>query len=381
MKAILISCFDWYEKRLKPIREILEQKNFDVKILTSDFDHSAKKYSTKYSEECQYVHVSEYKKNISIERMYSHFSFARSIYAILEKENPDLVYALLPPNSVAKYCIRYKEKHKDKKVIFDVIDMWPESMPLSAIKKTCPYLMWKNLRDKNISKADYAFLECDLYRDELKEYLPSNFSTIHLIKEQTENEKQLIRSIVKNENDSDQTEKTMILGYVGSINNIIDIASIRQIAGLLSKEYQVEVRVIGEGENRKTLLEELEKENVKIKYYGELYEENKKIKILTPCDFALNIMKDSVKVGLTIKSIDYFSYGIPIINNIHGDTWKIVEEKNIGVNFKQQSFLNDIKEYREKGNMHATVLEVYDDLFSKKAFVRQVEKGINEKYV
>lgn len=42
MKAILISCFDWYEKRLKPIREILEQKNFDVKILTSDFDHSAK---------------------------------------------------------------------------------------------------------------------------------------------------------------------------------------------------------------------------------------------------------------------------------------------------------------------------------------------------
>lgn len=173
----------------------------------------------------------------------------------------------------------------------------------------------------------------------------------------------------------------MILGYVGSINNIIDIASIRQIAGLLSKEYQVEVRVIGEGENRKTLLEELEKENVKIKYYGELYEEKQKIKILTPCDFALNIMKDSVKVGLTIKSIDYFSYGIPIINNIHGDTWKIVEEKNIGVNFKQQSFLNDIKEYREKGNMHATVLEVYDDLFSKKAFVRQVEKGINEKYV
>ena len=31
--------------------------------------------------------------------------------------------------------------------------------------------------------------------------------------------------------------------------------------------------------------------------------------------------------------------------------------------------------------MHVAVLDVYDDLFSKKAFVRQVEKGINEKYV
>lgn len=381
MKAILISCFDWYEKRLKPIKEILEKKNYDVNILTSDFNHTSKKYNVKYLEKCQYVHVKEYKKNISIKRMYSHFLFAQSIYAILEKEKPDLIYALLPPNSVAKYCIRYKEKYKRKKVIFDVIDMWPESMPLNAIKKTFPYLIWKNLRDKNLPKADYVFLECDLYRDELKECLPPNFSILHLFKEQMENEKQRICFIVKNENNFDQTEKTMILGYVGSINNIIDIASIRQIVGLLSKEYQVEVRVIGEGENRKTLLEELEKENVKVKYYGELYEENKKIEILTPCDFALNIMKDSVKVGLTIKSIDYFSYGIPIINNIQGDTWKIVEEKNIGVNFKQQSFLNDIKEYREKGNMHATVLEVYDDLFSKKAFIRQVEKGINEKYV
>ena len=92
-------------------------------------------------------------------------------------------------------------------------------------------------------------------------------------------------------------------------------------------------------------------------------------------------MKDSVKVGLTIKSIDYFSYGIPIINNIKGDTWKIVEDKNVGINFNQQSFLNDIRKYRKKGNMHVAVLDVYDDLFSKKAFVRQVEKGINEKYV
>lgn len=383
MKAILISCFDWYEKRLKPIREILEYKNYDVKILTSDFDHIRKNYITNKNnlKGCQYVHVSSYKRNISIRRLYSHFSFAHSIYTILEKENPDLVYALLPPNSVAKYCIKYKQKHEDKKVIFDVIDMWPESMPINSIKKTIPYLMWKNMRDKNIAKADYVFLECDLYQKELKACQPSNFSTLHLFKEQTENEKQLIRSMVKAKNDFNCAENTMILGYVGSINNIIDIVSIRQLVGLLSKEYQVEVRVIGEGENRKTLLAELEKENVKVKYYGELYEENKKIEILTPCDFALNIMKDSVKVGLTIKSIDYFSYGIPIINNIKGDTWKIVEDKNVGINFNQQSFLNDIRKYRKKGNMHVAVLDVYDDLFSKKAFVRQVEKGINEKYV
>ena len=33
-----------------------------------------------------------------------------------------------------------------------------------------------------------------------------------------------------------------------------------------------------------------------------------------------------------MKSIDYFEFGLPIINNIKGDTWKAVERCNCGVN-------------------------------------------------
>lgn len=43
-------------------------------------------------------------------------------------------------------------------------------------------------------------------------------------------------------------------------------------------------------------------------------------------------MKDSVCVGLTMKSIDYFQHGLPIINNIKADTTELVEEYKVGFN-------------------------------------------------
>ena len=44
-------------------------------------------------------------------------------------------------------------------------------------------------------------------------------------------------------------------------------------------------------------------------------------------------MKQEVFVGLTMKSIDYFEAGLPIINNIHGDTWNIVKDRVLWIEF------------------------------------------------
>ena len=68
-------------------------------------------------------------------------------------------------------------------------------------------------------------------------------------------------------------------------------------------------------------------------------------------------MKTTVNVGMTMKSLDYFSFGIPIINNIRGDISKLVQDENIGFNIeesnikevvienKKNEFLNHILEW------------------------------------
>ena len=63
-KALIISCFDWYEKRLKFIERYLEKRGYRVLIITSDFDHLNKKRDTGLylKKNLQYITVPAYRK-------------------------------------------------------------------------------------------------------------------------------------------------------------------------------------------------------------------------------------------------------------------------------------------------------------------------------
>ena len=82
-------------------------------------------------------------------------------------------------------------------------------------------------------------------------------------------------------------------------------------------------------------------------------------------------MKQSVVVGLTMKSIDYFEGGLPIINNIHGDTWEIVLREKIGYNIDKEKNCKDIIKYEAK--MRERVRKVYEREFGIDTFRKKVQ--------
>ena len=92
-------------------------------------------------------------------------------------------------------------------------------------------------------------------------------------------------------------------------------------------------------------------------------------------------MKDSVEVGLTTKSLEYFSMGIPLINNIRGDTWDIVEEYGAGINYRDLSYV--LSEIQNEGDeLRDNALKCYSELFTPDVFrkkfceaMEQVESG------
>ena len=51
-------------------------------------------------------------------------------------------------------------------------------------------------------------------------------------------------------------------------------------------------------------------------------------------------MKDIVCVGLTMKSIDYFQAGLPILNSIYTDTVQITDEYKIGINIRDGNIVD-----------------------------------------
>lgn len=326
-QAVIVTPFDnySYNVRVKYLEKYLTNRGYKCQVISSDFDHRKKcRYET-HRTNLKLIHVPEYRRNVSLSRIYSHYKFAKSVFFELENIKPDLVYGSAPPNFLIKFIGKYKRKNICSKVIFEIGDMWPETLPLSGKKKEIisPILnVWASIRNKNLKYSDAIVYECDLFKQKLDRYhLNVHSDTIYLCKEDCYGQEERI-------NDVNQLN----IAYVGSINNIIDIDCIIRILSGINKHRKVLFSIIGDGECKKELLANCQSNNISYIDYGILFDDNKKRDILKKCHFGLNIMKQSVRVGATMKSLEYFHWGLALINNIPADTQKIVDLYNCGVN-------------------------------------------------
>ena len=96
-------------------------------------------------------------------------------------------------------------------------------------------------------------------------------------------------------------------------------------------------------------------------------------------------MKNEVCVGLTMKSIDYLSFGLPIINNIPFDTWNIVNKYNCGINIDSfnldKNILEILKIKTNKNKMieyHNNSFFTYKSLFSVTSFEKNFTYFLND---
>lgn len=322
--AYFISSTNHYNVRTGKFVNDYIKKGYDVIYVTSDFDHMTKKryYFNEYKNSKQ-LHVISYKKNLSISRILSHLMFSYKTFYMLLACKPELVYVEVPNNSLVKSSAKYK-KINNAEIIVDVFDMWPESMPVKTKNMIVNrgFNIWRNFRNKNLKFADQIWIECDYYRELLsaqKINLPMETKYLTL-----ENAETSIETKV--------SEDEIDLCYLGSINNIIDISLIEKIVSELAKNKRTRIHIIGDGERKDEFLEILKQNSIEIIDHGKVYEIDKLQEIFNQCWFGVNVLREGLAIGITMKSISYFRGGLPIINTVEGDTSRFVEECNIGIN-------------------------------------------------
>lgn len=336
-QALIITCFYNYSfnTRLVYVIDVLESLGYKCTIVTSDFDHRNKKQYVLDKINIEQVHVTEYHKNISIKRLLSHNEFARKAVRLAQSKNPDLIYVGSPPNSCISVFKKYKNDNPSTKLILSITDMWPETMPIPPKYKLLlsPALsIWSNMRNKNIRQYNGVIFECDLFRNYLRKYIHGIYSkTVYLSKKDT------ISIASKHINREYNPNCEIKLAYVGSVNNIIDLGLIAYIVEQLSKFRRVSLSIIGNGEKMRELKNKITDLGVEVTDYGIVYDDDEKYKILSLHHYGLNIMKDTVFVGATMKSLEYLYFGLPMLNSISGDTHKIVEDNNCGFNINMNT--------------------------------------------
>ena len=130
-------------------------------------------------------------------------------------------------------------------------------------------------------------------------------------------------------------------------NNLIDINAICHIVETIKTIKKICVEIIGGGKKTEQVISKLKLAGADVNYHGLVYNESDKSKIISKCHFRLNIYYKSTKIGLTTKSVDYFKYGVPILNTIDGDTKEIIQKHKVGINIpiEDEALIREIKEY------------------------------------
>lgn len=356
MKVSIITCFESNEERVSFVYDACKKRKYKVNVITSDFSHIKKTKRINIPKNYEAIETKPYSRNLSISRLLSHRQFAKDAFKLVEEDRPDLIWLVAPANSLIKEAKVYKEKYPSTKIIVDIIDMWPESLPLNINKYIFPLNLWRNIRKNNIDVADALATECDFYHEILSTEYNKPITTIHWSRDTK------VESIK-----ADLPKDKLSLCYIGSINNIIDTQIVSEIIDRC--DMPVVLHVIGEGENRYNFVN-VNNRVCEVIYHGAIRNEKEKNKIFAKCHAGLNIYKNNLYIGLTVKSIDYFEHGLPVINNIKGDTWNMIEKYNVGINIDKDFKLvgNTVIKMRKN---NSNVKKLYKDNFTKEIFTKK----------
>lgn len=376
-KVVFISCTNHYKERTVYFENFFTSKGYSCTYITSNFNHNSKNFYKLDQPNTIQIPTLHYKRNLSFSRLYSHFKFSKDALKKVEEINPDILYVEIPPNSLSRQASKYKKKNPTTKLLLDVFDMWPETFPSSKMKKLLklPFRIWGWFRNCGLDTADVVLSECQLFAESINNHLTGGKKSqvVYLCRE---NRPDVLPAF-------EYDDKALHLCYLGSINNIIDIPAICELLKNINAYKQTVLHIIGDGESRELFISSTKEAGTEVVFHGKIFGQAEKQKIFNKCSFGLNIMKDSVFIGLTMKSVDYFLGGLPIINSIKGDTWDLIDNKNIGFNIDKNSLPQLAKLIALTTNEQNTIqkentLECFKNNFSFDVFLSNTESVLSK---
>ncbi|SER70923.1 glycosyltransferase [Psychrobacillus sp. OK032] len=353
------------------------KNDYETSVIYADYDHYSKQHITYTGSNFKSIHVPGYKRNMSIMRIVSTVCFGINTVKLIKKASPDAVYVICPPN-LGSYIASLLCKKRGIPCLIDIVDLHPESIPINKkLKPIVDFLglsLWKKFRNIAIENADKVIVECNYYKKVIKEKYLKKTSTVYIAKHSAINEGKVL-----------QVETGIInIVYLGSIGHIYDFETLINIGkGLLNKGISFKLHIIGDGEKRDWLTKQLKKNNIPYSFYGKIYEESEKAKIMEICDFGFNGFKDETSVGLSYKSLDYMDYGLALINSTKEDTWNLINEYNAGINYfsnELQDLIDEIAELNKEEilKMKINSRKLFELFFDSHIFEENIKREIND---
>lgn len=305
-----------------------------VELLTSDFNHAAKSYFNSvadYPFKITMLHESSYKKNISLRRFYSHFSWGREVKKYLQRRSkPDVVYCAVPTLTAAHYAALYCKKYNIK-FITDIQDLWPEAFQMVfdiPIISSLLFLPFKTLANSIYKKADVVVAVSDTYVERVK-YINKKAKTFKTVFLGTDLDS--FDENKKTTNDFIKPDNEIWLGYCGTLAASYDLTTVIDAVVSLNNP-NVKFIVMGDGGKRNIFEAYAKAKNANVIFTGNLpYVQM--CSLLCKCDITVNPIVKGSAASIINKHSDYAACGLPVLNTQDSVEYRdLVKNYNMGFN-------------------------------------------------
>jgi glycosyltransferase involved in cell wall biosynthesis len=310
------------------------KKGHNVKWITSNFNHFTKssvdidnsyKVSNKF--EIILLKTMPYKKNISLERFISHYFISKEFVKEIGnfKNIPDIIYVSFPTIELSYRAVKFANKNNIP-VIVDIRDLWPDiflsAIPslLHPIAKTFLY-PWYYQKKYTFKNANSIIAISNYFLSFGTKYLSSNNNLnkvfLKSFKKNTIYKKAKINSKIK-------------VIYLGAISkNKLNFDVVINAFNKIGNNF--ELIVCGDGDDLNFYKS---KSSNNIIYKGFVNKEEFG-NYIAEADIGIVPLNNrfDFTTQLVNKSIEYLSYGIPILNSLEGELKEFVLQNKIGFNY------------------------------------------------
>lgn len=339
MDVLIIAnfCMDFSDNengRFSYLADMLVENHL-VEIVTSDFYHITKKHRTELPQKeykITLLHEPGYRKNVCLERFYSHFIWGSNVKKYLRKrKTPDIIYCAIPSLTAPYLASKYAKANRIRFVI-DIQDLWPEAfkmifhIPVISDLLFGPFTFMAN----NIYKqADVIIGVSQTYVSRALKVSKkcSGGHAIFLGTKLAAFDRYAKNHLVK------KTKDEIWLGYCGTLGSSYDLICVMDALQLLKdKRYSLAFIVMGDGPRKNEFETYSQLKEIDVRFLGRV-NYDKMCGILNMCDIAVNPISHGAAQSIINKHADYAAAGLPVVNTQENEEYReLVEQYDMGYN-------------------------------------------------
>ena len=345
------------------------KKNHEIIWFSSKFNHFTKNFRNKDEIEndgIKYIFINSigYKNNLSIKRVLDHIILGFNLlFKAFTLKRPDLVITSYPPIETS-FLIMLFCKIKKIKIICDVRDLWPYTFPhlfkKSLYKLLCniiifPWIIFSKIIFKNTKLITIS----EGFSSWLQKKTKKKVDTIYL-----SYEKKKVEKIDLKFKDLNLNEDDFVICFIGNFSKIkFNFNFLTNSADeIFHISKKIKFILCGDLNN----LDIDYKNKFKNIYFYNWINRDEVRKLLSLSKVGLAPYNDlwDFKLSIPNKISEYLCYELPVLSSLKGDSYKLIEKYNCGINY-------DLKNKKD-------FLKIIEDLFLNKGYYEGLKQGAIE---